>query len=70
MPRDPDSEADDHDENRADAERAEFDAGDLDQELGEWVRRQERSLRSVRAVVEEFLETRMEPAIPCPEEGA
>ncbi len=72
MPRacDPNSEAEDRADNRADAIRAEFEAGDLDQELGAEVRRQERSLRSVRAVVEEFLESRLEAAIACPREEA
>lgn len=49
---------------------AEFEAGDLDTELGAEVRRQRRSLRSVRAAVEEFLESRLEAAILCPREEA
>jgi len=48
---------------------AEFEAGDLDMDLGCEVRRQRRSLRSVRAVVDEFLESRLEAAITCPKEG-
>ena len=67
--RDTRSEAEDAAENQADAVRAEFDAGALDQELGEFARRQERSLRSVRALVDEFLASRLEAAVPCSEEG-
>jgi len=68
--RDPDSEAEDRAENAADAVDAEFEAGDLDMDLGAEVRRQRRSLRSVRAVVDEFLESRLEAAIACPREEA
>ena len=56
--------------NRQAAVDAEFEAGDLDMDLGAEVRRQRRSLRSVRAVVDEFLESRLEAAIPCPREEA
>ena len=46
-----------------------LDDGNLDQELGEWVRKQGRSYRPVCIVVGEFLESRLEAAVPCPEEG-
>lgn len=47
-----------------------FEQGTLDRKLGEWVREQRSSYRPVRVVIEEFLESRLDGAIPCPEEEA
>lgn len=54
--------------------REKLDAGELDQELGEYIVERNRASKSRRSlailgdVIEEFLESRLEPAVRCPEE--